>query len=393
MRNVQSSQMIPERFRMPYNPASLLCRDFEFQTICSFVRDLIDDKRWGCAHIYGGTGTVKTATVIQMVRKLQERGLKKQFELAEVKCKEWTKPNEAYVQVCLYLTGKTLAWKRAQLSLEKRFTDATWPTVLLIYDLDGNRKNDDVYNFLDCAFKPGSRLVVITIGNSIFYPERASFNPWYQGLLSHMSPSVTDSALITKIKRIGLEYWKNNVGPNIIMFHDLATFLHPLMKGMKTHTSSRRMHTFDKVKQMLGHAPVNRRESQENTMLASSAMRRFVDIDSDTEECELDEYNELKVRSITSLLQWWCDRKTTFPKLYQIARYIHAIPASSASAERVFSVAGRLCTNRPNLKSEKMDEILFLRSNYDLMDEAKREKLLESEDNESETDYSSEPEI
>lgn len=211
------------------------------------------------------------------------------------------------------------------------------------------------------------------------YPTLYLVNPLYEDLLRHMSPNVRDSVFIGRLKEIGLLYWKNNVGPNINHFHDIATFLHPLMKGLKAHTPARQKQTCERVSSMLdnlGGDNQRRRVNFTGSNLASSSMRLFVDVDSDSEQNELDEYKDLKVRSISDLLQWWEDKKNIFPNLYKIARYIHAIPASSASAERIFSTAGRMCSNRPNLRSEMMDEILFLKSNYDLLDATFRAKQI-----------------
>lgn len=213
------------------------------------------------------------------------------------------------------------------------------------------------------------------------YPTLYLVNPWYRDLLLHMSPNVRDSNSITILKRIGLKYWTDTVGPFVTNFHDIATFLHPLTKSLKGFTPTRQSKTIEEVSSMLDGSGTGNAQRTLNIAplgadLVSSAMRLFID-DSNTDQSELDEYRELKVRSISSLLQWWEDKRMVFPNLYKIARYIHAIPASSASAERIFSAAGRLCSNRPNLRSEKMDEILFLKSNFDLMNEKKREKQIE----------------
>lgn len=218
------------------------------------------------------------------------------------------------------------------------------------------------------------------------YPTLYLVNPWYRTLLLHMSPNVRDSILIKKLKEIGLKYWQETVDPLINHFHDIATFLHPMMKGLKAHTPARQQKTYEEVSTMLdrfGEGAAQRRGNNVVTNMTSSAMRLFVDNDSDSEQNELDEYKDLKVRAITDLLQWWYDKKSLFPNLYKIARYIHAIPASSASAERIFSAAGKLSGNRPNLRSELMDEILFLKSNYDLMNKTKRENQLSEFENDN----------
>lgn len=79
------------------------------------------------------------------------------------------------------------------------------------------------------------------------------------------------------------------------------------------------------------------------------AMEIFKD-NNDREESELEDYKSGKVKSITNLLQWWDDKKLIYPNLYEIARCIHSISASSAAADRVFSTAGMLCSSRPHMQ-------------------------------------------
>ena len=44
----------------------------------------------------------------------------------------------------------------------------------------------------------------------------------------------------------------------------------------------------------------------------------------------------------TDVLQWWASNKSRFPNLARMAQQFLAVPATSASAERVFSLAGRI---------------------------------------------------
>lgn len=228
-----------------------------------------------------------------------------------------------------------------------------------------------------------------------YYPTLHLVNPWYEALLLHMSTSVRDSNLITRLKRIGLTYWKGTVSPYVTHLHDIATFLHPMMKGLKAHSVQRRAATIEKVSSMLtdfDDATTTYRRTNVGASVTSSVMSHFVDNDLDSEANELDEYMELKVRSMTTLLQWWNDKRSVFPNLYKIARYIHSIPASSASAERIFSSAGKLCSSRPKLSSDRMDEILFLRSNFDLLSETTRKEQLEAASIDQSDGYASDTE-
>lgn len=90
-----------------------------------------------------------------------------------------TEPRQAYVQIYRQLTGKTLAWAQCRDLLEERFTKpaarkATKTTILLVDEMDiiCNRKQDVVYNLFDWTSKKDSRLIAITIANTMDLPER-----------------------------------------------------------------------------------------------------------------------------------------------------------------------------------------------------------------------------
>ena len=58
---------------------------------------------------------------------------------------------------------------------------------------------------------------------------------------------------------------------------------------------------------------------------------------------EAEKYLALQPASHDSdLLQWWAEHKSDFPHLSRMARQFLSVPATSASAERVFSLAGRI---------------------------------------------------
>ena len=55
-------------------------------------------------------------------------------------------------------------------------------------------------------------------------------------------------------------------------------------------------------------------------------------------EVELDKYEAMKITHCSNILMFWKENQDILPMLSQVAREILAIPASSASSERVFSV-------------------------------------------------------
>ncbi|CAM9919616.1 unnamed protein product, partial [Discosporangium mesarthrocarpum] len=60
-------------------------------------------------------------------------------------------------------------------------------------------------------------------------------------------------------------------------------------------------------------------------------------------------------------LAWWAKNQHGFPYLARLAETYLAIPATSATSERVFSIAGNTVTNiRNRLRSELVDALVFL---------------------------------
>lgn len=183
--NQTELQLIRERLHVSAVPQSLPCRETEFDNICTFVRDKIVDGCGGCIYIAGVPGTGKTATVTQVVKSLELESRKRllpKFEYVDINGMRLTEPHQAYVQIYRQLTGTTMPWAQARDLLEKRFTkpqknkgkakDIT--TILLIDELDiiCNRKQDVVYNLFDWTSKKDSKLVAITIANTMDLPER-----------------------------------------------------------------------------------------------------------------------------------------------------------------------------------------------------------------------------
>uniref|UniRef100_A0AAG5DQS5 HAT C-terminal dimerisation domain-containing protein n=2 Tax=Anopheles atroparvus TaxID=41427 RepID=A0AAG5DQS5_ANOAO len=65
-------------------------------------------------------------------------------------------------------------------------------------------------------------------------------------------------------------------------------------------------------------------------------------------------------------LIWWQKNKHAYPNLYEIILRIMCIPATSVPCERIFSKAGNILTDRRNrLTPKKMEEVLFLKYNFD----------------------------
>ncbi|XP_061635995.1 origin recognition complex subunit 1 isoform X2 [Phyllopteryx taeniolatus] len=165
-------------------PESLPCREQEFQDIYSFVESKIIDGTGGCMYISGVPGTGKTATVHEVIRCLQNAANINEipsFRFIEINGMKMTDPHQAYVQILEKLISQTATADHAASLLEKRFSNPAprkETTVLLVDELDllWTRKQNVMYNLFDWPTRRHSRLVVLTIANTMDLPERIMIN-------------------------------------------------------------------------------------------------------------------------------------------------------------------------------------------------------------------------
>jgi len=83
-------------------------------------------------------------------------------------------------------------------------------------------------------------------------------------------------------------------------------------------------------------------------------------------------------------LSWWRTNASKFPILAIMARNYLAIPATSASSERVFSTTGNIVTRNRNRLTGKTLEMLISLNKWGIAEEMK-----DSDENESESRSSS----
>ena len=67
-------------------------------------------------------------------------------------------------------------------------------------------------------------------------------------------------------------------------------------------------------------------------------------------------------------LQWWADNALKFPILATLANRYLAIPATSASSERLWSIASQIITKtRTQLEGHVVADLIFLKENGHLL--------------------------
>lgn len=111
-----------------------------------------------------------------------------------------------------------------------------------------------------------------------------------------------------------------------------------------------------------------------NQSKALAMLQDDIGNNNNTNNDEVRNYIETPLTTVDfDVLHSWFEHRNKFPILYQLVRFLCAVPASSAAVERVFSLAGYTMKNRPNIKPSTLDDLLFLKSNYDLFEEATTE--------------------
>jgi hAT family C-terminal dimerisation region len=84
---------------------------------------------------------------------------------------------------------------------------------------------------------------------------------------------------------------------------------------------------------------------------------------------EIQQYRCLSIAP-DDVLAWRCTQQETYPRLSMLARVILALPATSASSERIFSTAGLMVNaKRSSLAPSAVDKIVFVHENSHLIKE------------------------
>ena len=84
-----------------------------------------------------------------------------------------------------------------------------------------------------------------------------------------------------------------------------------------------------------------------------------------TIKSEAERYLELPAEPMTTdVLEWWANNEIKFPALSVMARQYLGVPATSASAERLFSIAGRNFDDmRQKMGAEMLEMLMWARVN------------------------------
>lgn len=171
-----------QRLHVSAVPDSLPCREEEFAEIFGYVESKLQEETGGCCYISGVPGTGKTATVMEVIRYLEENKEDyPDFNFYAMNGMRLTSPDQAYVEMWRQMTGEKATAEHAMKLLDKRFNTKDpkrVSTIFLVDELDMlcNRKQSVLYNIFDWPSKPHGKLIVIAIANTMDLPERVMMN-------------------------------------------------------------------------------------------------------------------------------------------------------------------------------------------------------------------------
>lgn len=165
-------------------PTSLPCRESEFALVYSHLEAAITDGSGACIYISGTPGTGKTATVREVVSKLDEAVRSDElddFIFVEINGMKITDPHQSYALLWEALRGQRVSPSQALDLLEREFNNPSprrVPCVVLMDELDQLvTKNQSVmYNFFNWPGLRHSRLIVLAVANTMDLPERTLSN-------------------------------------------------------------------------------------------------------------------------------------------------------------------------------------------------------------------------
>ncbi|KAL8722413.1 MAG: hypothetical protein Q9225_001092 [Loekoesia sp. 1 TL-2023] len=165
-------------------PATLPCRDAEFNTVYTHLEAAISAGSGACIYISGTPGTGKTATVREVVAQLNASVLAEElddFIFVEINGMKVTDPHQSYSLLWEALKGERVSPSHALGLLEREFerpSPRRVPCVVLMDELDQLvTKNQSVmYNFFNWPGLRHSRLIVLAVANTMDLPERTLSN-------------------------------------------------------------------------------------------------------------------------------------------------------------------------------------------------------------------------
>ncbi|XP_059220109.1 uncharacterized protein LOC106081320 [Stomoxys calcitrans] len=187
------------------------------------------------------------------------------------------------------------------------------------------------------------------------------------------APQEEDLSAIVELKANILKFIDNMWTKKLSIWHKAAYFLYPPAKNLQTQEDLLKIKKF-----CLEYMNKTSKSSNKSHLELPSSSSQSQDEDvafffsglfrkSQSPDEEIESYirEEFEIPQNFDLLRWWTKNSGKYPNLSKLALQIHSIPASSTTAEKVFSLAGNTnAEERNKLLTKSMDIVVFLHSYY-----------------------------
>ena len=171
-----------EALKLSVLPEHLPCRESETGQIREFIRTAVKStgQSGNVLYISGVPGTGKTASVLSVISGLKKEKKSLKFEFGYINSMKLNTPTDLFVEMLGIITTNSKRYSRSdkpQDILTKHFStrDSDRPvTVLLVDEIDYlvTKSQQVVYQLFDWPLLVDSKLVLITISNTMDLPER-----------------------------------------------------------------------------------------------------------------------------------------------------------------------------------------------------------------------------
>lgn len=181
-------------------------------------------------------------------------------------------------------------------------------------------------------------------------------------------------SMVSEMKKLGRLYViKNDKDMAPTFEHKAMTFLSPMYKKLIFVDNRERYQLQIELEDYLKlNYPEIVQQNEDSTVAVTSishavepAHNKFVSLDHEIvgSGSEIDRYINHPVISNVDTAVWWHANGNSYPSLYKLFKELSCIPATSASSERDFSLAGNIITDkRSMLLPENVNDLILARN-------------------------------
>lgn len=213
--------------------------------------------------------------------------------------------------------------------------------------------------------------------------------PAYETIIKHIEPTPNDSTIVKKMKSRAKIYIEQNMKEILPAKYQLWAFFNPKYKRLQSFKSIDKSTVVQQIEfeiDLMGNSSTNdsmgnasntqvndgelviqqasSRSKEHTKRSVFDVFQDHIETVNDSISEEIERYMNSKNGNVINLLDWWFTHKEIYPNLYRYFLQIAAIPATSASAERLFSDAGNVITDkRSQLLPKNVEFLVFLHRN------------------------------